>query len=205
MGLTVTSRTTVRSRFFRSACVVVAACHTAGRSVANARIRARSPSESSIASCRRTSWYSRSSPTSAALAPLSRPAPPHPPPPRSGRLAARPDPGGVTRAGAPPGPGAPLPHPSARSLTASPRRRRMAQGSRAIAGPGLAFSPFSPSRRRRGASSGAGPGSSGGRSVRRPAENGVCTGYAPPPAARRRPRCPRVPAVGAALRRPRAP
>jgi hypothetical protein len=34
----------------------------------------------------------------------------------------------------------------ARSLTASPRRRRMAQGSRAIAGPGLAFSP---SRRRR--------------------------------------------------------
>ena len=41
-------------------------------------------------------------------------------------------------------------------------------------------SPSRPSRPRggdAGASSGAGPGSSGGRSVRRPAENGVCTGY----------------------------
>jgi hypothetical protein len=110
--------------------------------------------------CRIPSRCRPSSPTSAALAPPSRPAPPHPPPPRSGRLAARPDPGGVTRAGAPPGPRCRTPPPA--SLTASPRRRRMAQGSRAIAGPGLAFSPFSPSRRRRGASSGAGPGSQAG-------------------------------------------
>jgi hypothetical protein len=37
MGLTVSSRTTIRSRFFRSACVVVVACQTAGRSVASER------------------------------------------------------------------------------------------------------------------------------------------------------------------------
>ena len=63
--------------------------------------------------------------------PLRRLAPPHPPLPRSGRLAAG---WCQTLEGS-------LSHPSARSLTANPRRRRMARGQRGIARPALAVDP----------------------------------------------------------------
>jgi hypothetical protein len=89
--------------------------------------------------CRIPSPCRPSLPTMPAPAPPRRPAPPHPRPPhsRSPRLSPSLDAAPDT----PRRPPAPQPHPSARVLTASPWRRRMARGQRAITVPTLAFAP----------------------------------------------------------------